>query len=170
MPITTLNTGVSTGHQRRAFVEGVRNERLRAQRDNATRKAIITQVSGWDEGSKAASATGMTPLRCRPPLPKKKNHRVYIGGDEVRIKNKGILQHTTSFTQETTSWICDRPFCISIWMLSQRETLRVKRSEEAQTKRIHKSSRRCEGLNKVWCCEIFWARKLFFFCFFLMVT
>ncbi len=38
-----------------------------------------------------------------------KNHWVYIMEDKVRIKNKRILEHTTSFTQETTSWICGRP-------------------------------------------------------------
>lgn len=49
-----------------AFIGGVRNERLGVQRDNATSRAIITQVCGWDEGSKAASATGMPLLCCRP--------------------------------------------------------------------------------------------------------
>lgn len=40
---------------------------------------------------------------------KKKEHRAYIARDKVRIKNKRILEHITSFTQETTSWICGRP-------------------------------------------------------------
>lgn len=49
-------------------------------------------------------------LRCAAgPRCQKKNHRVYIREDKVRIKNKRILEHTTSFTQETTSWICGRP-------------------------------------------------------------
>lgn len=52
-----------------AFMGGVRNERLRVQRDNATSRAIITQVCGWDEASKAASATGMTPLCCQQKSP-----------------------------------------------------------------------------------------------------
>lgn len=49
-----------------AFMGGVHNERLGVQRDNATSRAIITQVCGWDEGSKAACATGMPLLCCRP--------------------------------------------------------------------------------------------------------
>lgn len=49
-----------------AFMARVRNERLGVQRDNATSRAIITQVCGWDEGSKTTSATGMPLLRCRP--------------------------------------------------------------------------------------------------------
>lgn len=49
-----------------AFIAGARNERPAVQRDNATSRAIITQVCGWDEGSKTATATGM-PLRCCLP-------------------------------------------------------------------------------------------------------
>lgn len=53
------------------FIAGLRNERPAVQRDNATSGAIITQVCGWDEGSKKASATGV-PLRRRLPCCQKK--------------------------------------------------------------------------------------------------
>lgn len=49
-----------------AFMAGLRNERLAVQGDNATSRAIITQVCGWDEGSKTASASGMPLPRCWP--------------------------------------------------------------------------------------------------------
>lgn len=48
----------------------------------------------------------------------------------MRIKNKRILEHTTSFTQETTSWVCGRPGVFQLeW-----EPLRLKRSEETADK------------------------------------
>lgn len=55
---------------------------------------------------------------------REEKHRVYIDMDKVRIKNKRILEHTTSFTQETTSWICGRP---SVFQLE---------CEDAQTKKV----------------------------------
>lgn len=117
------------------FIAGLRNERPAVQRDNATSGAIITQVCGWDEGSKKASATGV-PLRRRLPCCQKKKERTkhwaYITGDKVRIKNKRILEHTTSFTQETTSWICGRPCVFQL----DGEALRLKRSEETADKAV----------------------------------
>lgn len=56
------------------FITGPRNERPAVQRDNATSGAIITQVCGWDVGSKKASATGV-PLRRRLPRCQKKKKR-----------------------------------------------------------------------------------------------
>lgn len=56
------------------FITGPRNERPAVQRDNATSRAIITQVCGWDVGSKKASATGV-PLRRRLPRCQKKKKR-----------------------------------------------------------------------------------------------
>lgn len=70
------------------------------------------------------------------PAAKKKKERTkhwaYITGDKVRIKNKRILEHTTSFTQETTSWICGRPCVFQL----DGEALRLKRSEETADKAV----------------------------------
>lgn len=67
-----------------AFIAGPRNERAAVQRDNATSGAIITQVCGWDEGSKKASATGV-PLRRRRSRCQKKRGK-NTGFISARIK------------------------------------------------------------------------------------
>lgn len=69
---------------------------------------------------------------CPAAKNREKNTRAYIAEDKVRIKNKRILEHTTSFTQETTSWICGRPRVFQL----ECEALRLKRSEETADKAV----------------------------------
>ena len=149
-----------------AFTGGVGNERLGVQRDNATSRAIITQVCGWDEGSKAASATGMPLLCCRPCCQKITG---FISGRikwGLRINEFLNTQHHLHKKQQ--AGYVGGLFCISAWVLSQRETLGVKRSEETKQSKstfqtgIHKSLQRCDGTDKVW------RRDVFCFCFFLV--
>lgn len=59
------------------FIAGPHNERPAVQGDNATSGAIITQVCGWDEGSKKACASALPPA----PLPKKKKKKT---GEKTR--------------------------------------------------------------------------------------
>lgn len=113
-----------------AFMGGVRNERLGVQKDNATSRAIITQVCGWDEGSKAASVTGMPLLCCRPCCQKITG---FISGRikwGLRINEFLNTQHHLHKKQQ--AGYVGGLFCISVWTLSQRETLGVKRSEETK--------------------------------------
>ena len=59
----------------------------------------------------------------------------------MRIKNKQMLELTTSFTQETTSWICGRPSASHFECSVKREMLGVKRSKEIKTMQSESTSK-----------------------------
>lgn len=109
-------------------------------------------------------------LCCAAGPAAKKNHWVYIREDKARIKNKRILERTTSFTQETTSWICGRPSvfhfeCSVRRRCSEWKGLRRRRQSAAKehiSARSQKSRQRCDSMSKVWCRDIFLVWRLAF--------
>lgn len=110
--------------------------------DHATRRAIITQVCAWVGGSKPVAATAaVPPLRHPgPPLAKTTKSLGFCigwgglrGRMKWRLRIKRILERTTSFTQETTSWVCGRPCSrthLSLGARSQRRRDAVRREKK----------------------------------------